>query len=291
MVSALSRSPRLGARRAIRDTVLATSLRVCALAWIPGCADSPSTGDGPSTGHFGADHDAESGSDAGTPTDAQTAAPVGPTGHREPTMPVTPDPGASNEIESVAFDQSKGGRPIPLLLYPGGYASFNVELATTTVAVAEDILVNPDDWHPWRRTSAGVEIEWSSEWMPVHYRFECAAQRKGTRLSGTYEHRETLNLGVAVEDTVARYRFRPDGTFESCEVKEHVASNGFMDRSNVKHSGRYEVSGYSIRFVYADGGGDTLPFFYYSIGKTALWVEKTHFVPQTADDADICVAP
>ena len=207
--------------------------------------------------------------------------------------PEAQGPTVSNEIETVAFEQSTQGHPLPLLCFKGGYASFNVDQLVNAIDIAFDVVEHPTKWPAWRRTANGIERQTSTGWKALTYKYECAAQPRGTMLSGTFEHYAGTAIGdIAAVETRHRYRFSSDGSFQSCKsTLTAVVATGTLDRERLEHSGRYEVDGFTIRFSYADGSSETLPLFYDPTRPTRLWIGNDDFPSPTSNDPAICVAP
>jgi hypothetical protein len=74
-----------------------------------------------------------------------------------------PSPTVSDVIDSVGFDQSKGGFPIPVLLFHGGYASFNVEQIVKPIDIAYDVVEHPSAWPTWRRDAMGIALKYTND--------------------------------------------------------------------------------------------------------------------------------
>lgn len=226
---------------------------------------------------------------------------LGPPGQRDAGLfgPPLSDPNAapvptvSDVIETVGFDQSQGGFPVPVLLFQGGYASFNVEQIVKPIDIAYDVVEHPSEWPAWHRTAMGVELKYSAGWKPLMYKYECASLPKGTTLAGTFQRRTDTVVGseIAVQ-TIARYRFAVDGTFETCKVTTTaIVSPGRVSTDRAALHGTYEIDGYKVRFAYSDGTSTTVPFFYDPMRPTRLWVDREPFPNPTVVETAICVDP
>ncbi|MEY4513407.1 MAG: hypothetical protein RLZZ450_5529 [Pseudomonadota bacterium] len=204
-----------------------------------------------------------------------------------------PSPTVSEVIDSVGFDQSKGGFPIPVLLFHGGYASFNVEQIVKPIDIAYDVVEHPSAWPTWRRDAMGIALKYTNDWTPLMYKYECTSLAKGTTLAGTFQRRTDTVIGSeAAVQAIQRYRFAANGTFETCKVtKTAIVALGRISTEREPLHGTYEIDGYKIRFVYSDGTSATLPFFYDPMRPTRVWVGREPFPNPTTVDAAICVDP
>jgi hypothetical protein len=214
----------------------------------------------------------------------------------QPVQPVDTKsmPYVSTEIAAVGFDQSNKQQPLPLLLYKGGYASFNVDLVVRPIDIAYDVVEHPLDWPQWRRTPTGLERKVKDEWKPLQYEFECKALPPNSRVNGLFE-RYVANIvdpsigGVA---TRTRYSFRPDGTFASCEAKTTIlVTAGSRRNEQTPHTGTYTIDGFTLRLNYQEGGGASFPFFYDPARPTRVWIEKGYYPTTSEKPTELCVLP
>ncbi len=203
---------------------------------------------------------------------------------------------ASDHVELVAFEKSTRlatqGQPSPVLLYWGGYGTRNLNFISQPVGVAEHMKANPTMWRTWRRTPNGIETKApdSAEWKPLPYQYEARPQAKGTKLSGLYEHIYGAALPGAATQKIRRFRFSPDGTFESCETeKDTWTTVGATARDTAKLMGTYEVDGHVIRLAYSNTAKQDLPFFF--VPPSQLWMEDFYFTTPKTAATTLCVAP
>jgi hypothetical protein len=202
----------------------------------------------------------------------------------------------SEDIESVAFDQSTNNRkePIPVLLYSGGYASYNASLIVKPIDIAYDVVEHPDDWPAWRRGPEQVELNGGDGWRQVRYAYECKALAKGTRFEGTFErYVENIadpSLGGNVHRT--RIRFAKDGTFEFCDATEViVVVTGTIKNTAEPKAGTYEVDGLTVHLKWTDGTTEDDPLFYDPMRPTRVWLGRAFYENPKAENAEICVKP
>ena len=195
----------------------------------------------------------------------------------------------SNEPELVAFDRGTSNIPAPLLLFSGGYATFNLDLLLNPVDVASDVAAHPGAWLPWRRGGNGRVEYLTNAWKPVAYNNEYVALERGTRLSGVYEHNFESAGAASVTEERRRYRFEKDGTFAFCTVTRKTVINGQWLLDTVERKGTYEIHGYTIQLVDSDGVTSTWPFFYRP-ELTAIWTNERPFEIIPTPDA-LCVTP
>jgi len=208
------------------------------------------------------------------------------------TVPVS-TPVVSSTVEVVAFDRSRAQHPIPVLLFQGGYASYNVDQLVKPIDIAYDVVEHPESWPVWRRTATGLEIEGSNGFVPFDYSYTCSALPRGTTLSGMFEYTSSTTIGTdAGVFEVERYRFAADGTYESCNMTQTViVASGTISSKRTQKKGRYVIDGYTIRLTNDDGTSAFMPFFYDPNRSTRLWIEKTNYVTPTKTPATLCVAP
>jgi hypothetical protein len=249
--------------------------------------------DGPS----GAEEDAGEPAGAGDESDAAgstdraqlDAGQDGSTQHPVGTQP----PDMSSLIESVGFEQVEDA-PAPFLLFKAGYGSFNAGQIVQPIDIDYDLVEHPQAWPAWRRTPEGVERQTANGWLPLTYKYECAALPKGTTLSGMFEERlsATVGGGVASRQWVIRYRFSADGTFETCDAqKTAIVATGSVKTEYSQVRGTYEIDGYAIVFTREDGTQVAKPFFYDPARPTRLWIDRGYFPAPSTTNTAICVAP
>ncbi|MFM2418968.1 MAG: hypothetical protein RL385_3691, partial [Pseudomonadota bacterium] len=160
--------------------------------------------------------------DAGDAGGASSPAPDGATVQTGSALPASA-PVVSSTVEVVAFERSRAQHPIPVLLFQGGYASYNVGQLVKPIDIAYDVVEHPESWPVWRRTATGLEIEGSSGFVPFDYSYTCSALPRGTTLSGMFEYTSSTTIGTdAGVFEVERYRFAADGTYESCNMTQTV---------------------------------------------------------------------
>jgi hypothetical protein len=202
-------------------------------------------------------------------------------------------PTVSSVIASVAFEQSKAQSPIPVLLFEGGFASFEVEQLVTPIDIAYDLIERPTAWPAWRRGAAGVELSRGGAWTPVLYKYECAPLPAGTTLAGLFERRASSVVGnQAAVQTVTRYRFGTDGSFAACEMKKTaIVALGSITTERTESRGTYQIDGYKVRLINEDASSVTQPFFYDPARPTRMWLGRLHYPASTGTDTALCVAP
>lgn len=197
----------------------------------------------------------------------------------------------SNVIASVAFDHIEN-RPVPVLLFAGGYASYNVSQIVKPIDIAYDLVEHPASWPLWRRGPMGVELQTPSGWKTLLYKYECGPLPVGTKLAGTFEVRGSVTAGAeAARKWVNRYRFAADGTFEYCDMTTTaIVVLGSVETVKTEHRGTYELDGYKVQFALEGAGGGTHALFYDPVRPTRLWLNRAHYT-QVADGTPLCVAP
>jgi hypothetical protein len=230
--------------------------------------------------------------DAGDAGGASSPAPDGATVQTGSALPASA-PVVSSTVEVVAFERSRAQHPIPVLLFQGGYASYNVGQLVKPIDIAYDVVEHPESWPVWRRTATGLEIEGSSGFVPFDYSYTCSALPRGTTLSGMFEYTSSTTIGTdAGVFEVERYRFAADGTYESCNMTQTViVVSGTISNKRTQRKGRYVIDGYTIRLTNDDGTSAFMPFFYDPNRTTRLWIEKTNYVTPTKTPTTLCVAP
>jgi hypothetical protein len=227
------------------------------------------------------------------PPDADSAVPAdsGPAPHQSDGEVKVPGgkPTVSTVIASVGFTQYNDD-PYPVLLFQGGYASYDLDQIVKPIDIADDIVDNPEEWPEWRRGSGGVELKGEDGWETLLYTYECSALPKGTTLSGLFEWSFVSNIGGGGGASRGRYRFAEDGTFASCEAVKIVTLSG-SDTTREEHKGRYEIDGYKIKFSYDNAASETLPFFYDPTKPKRVWVGKHYYPTPSGSDTALCVEP
>lgn len=253
------------------------------------------SGAGGAAGGGGAPNFSSAGHGGAAPSDRSDA---GPQGGSSPDAPTHGAPTVSNEIESVGFydryDQNAvpaGPIPTPLLLYKGGLASRNIGLVLNPIDIAYDRVEHPEAWPAWRRGGAGIELETANGWTELHYPFECRPLAKGTKLAGTFQYfRDAYVAENAAVKIIDRYRFKDDGTFETCKSTHTVVASSFpiIDNKKEPFEGNYEIDGYKLRLTYDDGTTEQRAFFYDPMRPTRLWLGTAHYPTPTEDISEIC---
>ncbi|HEX6245679.1 MAG TPA: hypothetical protein VFZ61_32365 [Polyangiales bacterium] len=226
---------------------------------------------------------------------ADAATPSATAGKPDATAGAAPrdgGPQVSKDIVGVGFDQSRGGYPIPVLLFGGGYASFDVDQLVKPIDIEYDIVEHPESWYEWRRSSTGLELKAArGEWEPVFYKYECSALARGTVLSGVFEDSTvaapTSGAGLI---QITRYGFGSNGSIQSCTMKKFIiGANISVERE--QRQGTYTLDGYVMQATYTDGTRERVPFFYDPARPTRLWLERTQYVVPTKEPTTLCVTP
>jgi hypothetical protein len=224
---------------------------------------------------------------------------AGAAGSDMPAMmaPLTAAPTVSTEITKVAYNQTTNGtgKPIPVLLYAGGYASYNISLITEPIDIAYDIVEHPDAWPLWRQGNERVELQEAGAWTPVHYAYETQPLPADTRVSGLFErYVENIpdpNLGGNAHRY--RYKFSDDGTFEFCDASVViVVASGTIRYENALKKGRYAVEGLTIQYTFDDGSpSERYPFFFDPERPTRFWLRSAHFENTKDQTLPTCEKP
>ncbi len=206
-------------------------------------------------------------------------------------------PHVSYDIQAVGFhaitDQaiSRDPIPVPVLLYAGHLASFNTDLAVKRIDIDYDLIEHPDAWPAWRRNGDVTELQRGAAWAPLHFKYQCLPLPKGTVLGGTFQYLRDAAVGsTAAVKTIDRYRFKDDGTFETCKSTLTVVASSppIINRKYEEKRGRYEIDGLKILFRYDDGATAAAAFFYDPMRPTRLWFGRTHFTKPANDVPEIC---
>lgn len=184
-------------------------------------------------------------------------------------------PKISNTVVSIAFGTAPAGNPTPLVLFDGGYATWDETiLATQAIDVAASMQAMPNMWEQWRRSGNEIQLKSSQGWNPLPYSDEYGPTMKGTRLSAVYERvfspDPTAEVLVLLE---WRYRFKSDGTFEYCYTSTIAGTPPVFSKERKSRAGKYEVDGYVVHFDDDAGVSDTESFIYNSASTHWLWVD------------------
>ncbi|MET0388915.1 MAG: hypothetical protein ABW321_23280 [Polyangiales bacterium] len=261
---------------------------------------------GSSPGDHDADHDADDDDDAAAAVggrsgaagggDAGTSASAagggsGSAGTGSADNAPNPAPADSDEIVSVAFTVSTtNGDPVPVVLFEGGYATYDASIVTQSpVDAAAHRKANPDSWTPWRRISGYVELKTSTGWEPLVAYEEAKPLPKATALSKLHERFFSPDPnGNPLIYLSWRYRFHEDGTFEYCKTSVIVGTDpDLLSRDLDMRAGRYHVDGYTLRLDDDKGVSDTHAFFYEGPVSDRMWIDGLYYYLDETDE-DLC---
>jgi hypothetical protein len=199
-------------------------------------------------------------------------------------------PADSDMVVSVAFTLNKTGEPVPVVLFDGGYATYDASIVTQSpIDAAAHRKANPDSWTQWRRISGQVELKTSSGWQQLSTHDEAKPLPKATPLSqlhGRYYSPDPN--GNPLIYITWRYRFNENGTFEYCKVSVVVGTNpDLLSRERDMRAGRYHVDGYTLRLDDDKGVSDTHAFFYEGPTSERMWIDGLYYSLADADD-ELC---
>ena len=97
---------------------------------------------------------------------------------------------------------------------------------------------------------------------------------------------------TAAVKTIYRFRFKQDGTFETCKsLLTVVPAVPTIQRTYESKTGNYEVDGYKIHLTYNEGGEDLYPFFFDPARPSRLWLGFNYYPTPTNDVPEICMVP
>jgi hypothetical protein len=225
------------------------------------------------SGGAGAASGGHSGSAGAVGTDAPSRAPVD-----------------SDEVVSVAFLLNSKGEPRPVVLFKGGYATYDESIVTQSpIDAAAHRAANPDSWTEWRRTSGKVDLKTSTGWQLLVTHEEAKPLPKGTPLSQLHESYVGSDLNANPVILIRwRYRFHEDGTFDYCKISEIAGTNpDIFSREIDDRAGHYVVDGFKLHLEDANGINDTYSFFYEGPVSQRMWIDGRYYVLEDGPE-EVC---
>jgi len=203
-------------------------------------------------------------------------------------------PVPTNDIETVGMDDTTDKEPRPVIMFRGGYATYNVRVVTSPVDVATDVVEHPDAWYPWRRTAEGLELQRrNGSWYRLPYKEESQPLVAGSRLDRIYEHGSVSDVGIsAVIQKITRIEWNADGSWRACDgTKTTIVQTGMWRKETTPSTGKYEINGYTAHITNDDGSEQTVPLFTMVDEPHVIWFKDGPLGAPTELPDAICVTP